>query len=138
MSGARTLAACLLGVLALALGGARTSAPPGQDGGLAGTTWHTVRIAGEAMFFVVHEVGVRFEEGGRFAAAVRFIDGQQQSRTGTYRVPAPGTLVLTIEGLGKPKELKFQRQGADLIVRDHAYDVTVRLAPGKMEEERWS
>jgi hypothetical protein len=121
----------------LIVGGARSAGPADQEGGLTGTTWHTVRIDGEAMFFVVHEVGVRFESGGRFAAGVRFIDGQQQSRTGTYRVPSPGTLVLTIEGLGKPKELKFQRQGADLIVRDHAYDVTVRLAPGKMEEHRW-
>jgi hypothetical protein len=137
MSAARILATCLLCLLPLALGGARPAAPPNPGPGLAGTTWHTVRIDGEAMFFVVREVGIRFEDGARFAAAVRFIDGQQQSRTGTYRVPSPGTLVLAIEGLGKPKELKFQRQGADLIVRDHAYDVTVRLAPGKMEEERW-
>ena len=44
---------------------------------------------------------------------------------------------LTIEGLGKAKELRFRRQGRDLIVQDRAYDVTVRLAPGKLEEERW-
>jgi hypothetical protein len=137
MTAARAIATCLLCVLPLALGGARAAGPAAQGGGLAGTTWHTVRIDGEALFFVVREVGIRFEDGGRFAAAVRFIDGQQQSRTGTYRVPAPGTLVLAIEGLGKPKQLKFRRQGPDLVVRDHAYDVTVRLAPGKMEEERW-
>ena len=48
-----------------------------------------------------------------------------------------GALLLAIDGLGKPKELRFRRQGKDLIVQDRAYDVTVRLAHGKMEEERW-
>jgi hypothetical protein len=137
MRAGRVVAACLLCVVPLALGGARAVDPSSQAGGLAGTTWHTVRIEGEALFFVIREVGVRFEDGGRFAAAVRFIDGQQQSRTGTYRVPAPGTLVVTIEGLGKPKQVAYRRQGIDLIVHDRVHDVTVRLAPGKMEEERW-
>jgi hypothetical protein len=68
---------------------------------------------------------------------VRYIDGQQTSKTGTYRVVKPGTIGLTIEGLGKAKEVQFRRQGRDLIVQDRAYDVTVRLAPGKLEEERW-
>jgi hypothetical protein len=33
--------------------------------------------------------------------------------------------------------MRFRRQGGDLIVQDRAFDVTVRLAPGKVEEERW-
>jgi hypothetical protein len=113
------------------------AAPAAPGGGLVGTTWHTVRIDGDALFFVIKDVGIRFEDQGRFVAAVRFIDGQQTSKTGTYRVVKPGTIGLTIEGLGNAKQVQFRRQGRDLIVQDRAYDVTVRLAPGKMEEERW-
>ena len=121
----------------LAVGAAREATPAAPGDGLVGTTWHTVRIDGDALFFVIKDVGIRFEDQGRFVAAVRFIDGQQTSKKGTYRVVKPGTIGLTIEGLGKAKELQFRRQGRDLIVQDKAYDVTVRLAPGKMEEERW-
>ena len=121
----------------LAVGAAREATPAAPGDGLMGTTWHTVRIDGDALFFVIKDVGIRFEDQGRFVAAVRFIDGQQTSKTGTYRVVKPGTIGLTIEGLGKAKELQFRRQGRDLIVKDLAYDVTVRLAPGKLEEERW-
>jgi len=39
----------------------------------------------------------------------------------------PGTILLTIEGLGNAKQVQLQGR---------AYDVTVRLA-GRMEEERW-
>lgn len=121
----------------LAVGAAREATPAAPGDGLVGTTWHTVRIDGDALFFVIKDVGIRFEDQGRFVAAVRYIDGQQTSKTGTYRVLKPGTIGLTIEGLGKAKEVQFRRQGRDLIVRDRAYDVTVRLSPGKMEEERW-
>lgn len=121
----------------LALGAAREATPAAPADGLAGTTWHTVRVQGDALFFFVKDVGVRFEAQGRFVAAVRFIDGQQTSRTGTYRVVKPGTMRLTIDGLGQAKELAFRRQGRDLIVQDPAYDVTARLAPGKLEEESW-
>ena len=121
----------------LAVGAAREATPAAPGDGLVGTTWHTVRIDGDALFFVIKDVGIRFEDQGRFVAAVRFIDGQQTSKTGTYRVVKPGTIGLTIEGLGKAKEVQFRRQGRDLIVQYRAYDVTVRLAPGKLEEERW-
>ena len=120
-----------------AVGAAREATPAAPGDGLVGTTWHTVRIDGDALFFFIKDVGIRFEGQGRFVAAVRFIDRQQTSKTGTYRVVKPGTILLTIEGLGKAKELQFRRQGRDLIVQDGAYDVTVRLAPGKLEEERW-
>ena len=121
----------------LAVGAAREATPAAPGGGLVGTTWHTVRIDGDALFFVIKDVGIRFEDQGRFVAAVRFIDRQQTAKTGTYRVVKPGTILLTIEGLGNAKQVQFRRQGPDLIVQDRAYDVTVRLAPGKMEEERW-
>ena len=49
----------------------------------------------------------------------------------------PGTILLTIEGLGNAKQVQFRRQGRDLIVQDRAHDITVRLAPGKLEDERW-
>ena len=121
----------------LAVGAAREATPAAPGDGLVGTTWHTVRIDGDALFFVIKDVGIRFEDQGRFVAAVRFIDRQQTAKTGTYRVVKPGTILLTIEGLGNAKQVQFRRQGPDLIVQDRAYDVTVRLAPGKMEEERW-
>lgn len=121
----------------LAVGAAREATPAAPGDRLVGTTWHTVRIDGDALFFFIKDVGIRFEDQGRFVAAVRFIDGQQTSKTGTYRVVKPGTIGLTIEGLGKAKQVQFRRQGKDLIVQDRAYDVTVRLAPGKLEEERW-
>ena len=121
----------------LAVGAAREATPAAPGDGLAGTTWHTVRIDGDALFFFVKDVGIRFEDQGRFVAAVRFIDRQQTAKTGTYRVVKPGTILLTIEGLGNAKQVQFRRQGPDLIVQDRAYDVTVRLAPGKLEEERW-
>lgn len=121
----------------LAVGAVREATPAAPGDGLVGTTWHTVRIDGDALFFVIKDVGIRFEDQGRFVAAVRFIDRQQTSKTGTYRVVKPGTILLTIEGLGNAKQVQFRRQGRDLIVQDRAYDVTVRLAPGKLEEERW-
>lgn len=121
----------------LAVGAVREATPAAPGDGLVGTTWHTVRIDGDALFFVIKDVGIRFEDQGRFVAAVRFIDRQQTSKTGTYRVVKPGTILLTIEGLGNAKQVQFRRQGRDLVVQDRAYDVTVRLAPGKMEEERW-
>jgi hypothetical protein len=129
--------AIALGASVLVLSAASEVSPADPRDGLAGTTWHTVRIDGDALFFFVKDVGVRFEDNARFVAAVRFIDGQQKSRTGTYRVVKADTLLLAIDGLGKPKELRFSRHGKDLIVQDRAYGVTVRLAPGKMEEERW-
>ena len=135
MMTSRVITMVAAGMLAVAAAREATPAAPGD--GLVGTTWHTVRIDGDALFFFIKDVGIRFEDHGRFVAAVRFIDGQQTSKTGTYRVLKPGTIGLTIEGLGKTKELRFRRQGQDLIVQDRAYDVTVRLAPGKLEEERW-
>jgi hypothetical protein len=131
------VAVALLAALLLPTPGAGQSPGRSKPPGLAGTTWHTVRIEGGALFFVVRDVGIRFDDDSRFTAAVRLIEGQQTSRAGTYQVPRPGTLVLTIEGLGGPKEVRFRRQGRDLIVHDQPYDVTVRLAPGKLEEERW-
>lgn len=104
----------------LAVGAAREATPAAPGDGLVGTTWHTVRIDGDALFFFIKDVGIQFEGQGRFVAAVRFIDGQQMSKTGTYRVVKPGTILLTIEGLGKAKELQFRRQGRDLIVQDRA------------------
>jgi hypothetical protein len=127
----------MVGAGMLAVGAAREATPAAPGDGLVGTTWHTVRIDGDALFFFIKDVGIRFEDQGRFVAAVRFIDGQQTSKMGTYRVVKPGTIGLTIEGLGNAKQVQFRRQGRDLIVKDRAYDVTVRLAPGKMEEERW-
>jgi hypothetical protein len=132
-----TVRAIVLVASVLFLGAARDASPADARDGLVGTTWHTVRIDGEALFFVIKDVGIRFEDQGRFVAAVRFIDGQQTSKTGTYRVVKSGTILLTIEGFGNAKELRFRRQGRDLVVQDKAYDVTVRLAPGKLEEERW-
>jgi hypothetical protein len=131
----RVITMVVAGMLAVVAAREATPAAPGD--GLVGTTWHTVRIDGDALFFVIKDVGIRFEDQGRFVAAVRFIDRQQTSKTGTYRVVKPGTILLTIEGLGNAKQVQFRRQGPDLIVQDRAYDVTVRLAPGKMEEERW-
>ena len=123
-------------VLLVALAATPAAPAPAVDK-LVGTTWHTVRIDGDALFFVIRDVGVRFEDGGRFVAAVRFLDGQQTSRTGTYRLARADTLIVTIDGLGKPKTLSLRRQGKDLVVQDKAFDVTVRLAPGKMDEEHW-
>jgi hypothetical protein len=131
----RVMTMVMAGMLAVVSAREATPAAPGD--GLVGTTWHTVRIDGDALFFVIKDVGIRFEDQGRFVAAVRFIDRQQTSKTGTYRVVKPGTILLTIEGLGNAKQVQFRRQGPDLIVQDRVYDVTVRLAPGKMEEERW-
>jgi hypothetical protein len=131
----RVITMVVAGMLAVGAAGEATPAAPGE--GLVGTTWHTVRIDGDALFFFIRDVGIRFEDQGRFVAAVRFVDGQQTSKTGTYRVVKPGTVLLTIEGFGNAKDLRFRRQGRDLIVQDRAYDVTVRLAPGKLEEERW-
>jgi hypothetical protein len=131
----RVITMVVAGMLAVVAAREATPAAPGD--GLVGTTWHTVRIDGDALFFVIKDVGIRFEDQGRFVAAVRFIDRQQTAKTGTYRVVKPGTILLTIEGLGNAKQVQFRRQGPDLIVQDRAYDVTVRLAPGKMEEERW-
>jgi hypothetical protein len=102
---------------------------------LAGTTWHTVHIDGDALFFFIEELGVRFEKDGRFAARVRFLDRQQTLKTGTYRVEG-GTVTVTIDG-GKPKRIEYWTDHGNLIVRDKAYDVTARLAPGKMEDEGW-
>jgi hypothetical protein len=102
---------------------------------LAGTTWHTVHIDGDALFFLIDELGVRFEKDGRFAARLRFVDRQQTVKTGTYRVEG-GTMIVTIGG-GKPKEIEYWTDQGNLIVRDKAYDVTARLAPGKMEDEGW-
>jgi hypothetical protein len=131
----RVITMVVAGMLAVVAAREATPAAPGD--GLVGTTWHTVRIDGDALFFVIKDVGIRFEDQGRFVAAVRFIDRQQTSKTGTYRIVKPGTILLTIEGLGNAKQVQFRRQGPDLIVQDRAYDVTVRLAPGKLEEERW-
>ena len=131
----RVITMVVAGMLAVVAAREATPAAPGD--GLVGTTWHTVRIDGDALFFVIKDVGIRFEDQGRFVAAVRFIDRQQTAKTGTYRVVKPGTILLTIEGLGNAKQVQFRRQGPDLIVQDRAYDVTVRLAPGKLEEERW-
>jgi hypothetical protein len=103
---------------------------------LAGTTWHTIHIDGDALFFLIDELGVRFEKDGRFVARVRFIDGQHARKTGTYRVE-DATIFVTIDGVAKPKEIQYWTDGGYLIACDKAYDVTVRLAPGKMEDEGW-
>ena len=96
-----------------------------------------MRIDGDGLFFVIRDIGIRFDDDTHFTAAVRFLDGHQSSKKGTYRVTKSGTLLLSIEGLGKDKSLTVRRVGRDLIVRDQAFDVTLRLAPGKMEEESW-
>jgi hypothetical protein len=133
--------AVLLALLLFAGGAAQDSSAGGglatPSLSVAGTTWHSVHIDGDALFFVVREIGIRFEDQTRFAAAVRLIDGGQSSRRGTYRIVAPGTMLLTIDGAQKPKEVGFSRDGNDLIVHDRAYDVRARLAPGGMQDERW-
>jgi hypothetical protein len=103
---------------------------------LAGTAWHTIHIDGDALFFLIDELGVRFGTDGRFVARVRFVDGQHARKTGTYRVK-DATIFVTIDGVTKPKEIQFWTDGNYLIARDKAYDVTVRLAPGKMQDESW-
>ncbi len=102
---------------------------------LAGTTWHTVHVDGDALFFLIDEIGVRFEKDGRFAARVRYVDGQQAIKTGTYRVEGH-TMIVTVNG-GRPKRIEYWTDHGNLIVRDKAYDVTARLTPGKMEDEGW-
>jgi len=104
---------------------------------LAGTTWHSIRIDGDGLFFVIRDVGIRFDDESHFTAAVRFVDGHQSSKQGTYRFLKDGSLVLSIEGLGKSKVLSVTRSGRDLVVNDRAFGLTLRLAPGKMEEEHW-
>ena len=132
-------------VLSVSLLVASTSATPtGGDSpktnphpiSLTGTTWHTVHIDGDALFFLIDELGVRFEKDGRFVARVRFVDGQYARKTGTYRVE-DATIFVTIDGVAKPKEIQYWTDGDYLIARDKAYDVTVKLAPGKMEDEGW-
>lgn len=132
----RALGAILLAG-ALAAGAAVSADPPTASPplSLAGTAWHTARIEGDALFLLVDEIGLRFERDGRFAARVKFIDGQQATRTGTYRLEG-ATALVTVEGIPKVKVVHFTSDGADLIVRDPAYDVTARLVPGEIEE-RW-
>jgi hypothetical protein len=125
----------------LFLGAARDASRADARDGLVGTTWHTVRIDGDAMFFFIEDVfikavGIRFEDQGRFVAAVRFIDGQKTFQDGTCRVVKACTILPTIEGLGRRRSCGFDAKGG-IVVQDRAYDVTVRLAPGKLEEERW-
>jgi hypothetical protein len=72
----------------------------------------------------------------QLVARVRFVDGQHERKTGTYRVK-DATILVTIDGAAKPKEIQFWTDGDYLIARDKAYDATVRLAPGKMEDETW-
>jgi hypothetical protein len=129
----RVTTALSLCLLLLTLG----AGPTNPVHGLAGTTWHTVRIDGDGLFFVIRDIGIRFEDDQRFTAAVRFLDGQQSTKTGRYQVTKKGTLLLTIEGLNTEKILTVRRVGRDLVIHDKAFDVTLRLAPGKMEEERW-
>ena len=109
--------------------------PPaaGSPPPLAGTTWHTVHIAGDALFILVDELGIRFESDGRFAARVRLVDGQSKVRTGTYRVEGD-TILVDISGAGAPKQLQYWADGSAIVVRDKAYAVTARLEPGQMEE----
>ena len=52
-------------------------------------------------------------------------------------IKASATIFVTIDGVAKPKEIQYWTDGEYLIARDKAYDVTVRLAPGKMEDEGW-
>ena len=92
-----------IAIIASLLAVTSQASPTTSRDDFAGTTWHIVRIDADALFFVVKDVGIRFEQGGRFVAAVRFIDGQQTSKMGTYRIVRPGTIMLAIDGLGKPK-----------------------------------
>jgi hypothetical protein len=116
----------------LAVGSAREATPAAPSDGLVGPTWHTVRIDGDALFFVIKDVGIRFEDQGRFVAAVRFIDRQQTSKTGTYRVVKPGTILLTIEGLGNAKQVQFRRQGPDHLDRNRVDDGNGGLQDGDL------
>lgn len=129
------LSVSLLAVNVLAKPTSAEAPTIGAHSALAGTAWHTVHIDGDALFFVIDELGVRFEKDGRFAARVRFVDGQHSIKKGRYRVEGR-TMIVTIDS-GKPKEIEYWTDRGDLIVRDKAYDVTARLAPGKMEDEGW-
>lgn len=129
------VSAAVLGANVFGRPASATGPPTGSPAALAGTTWHTVHVDGGALFFLIDEVAVRFDKDGRFAARVRFIDGQHSIKTGTYRV-AGRTILVTING-GKPKEIEYRIDRGDLIIRDKAYDVTARLVPGKMEDAGW-
>lgn len=102
---------------------------------LPGTAWHT-RDASGALFFVLRGVGVRFGEDGTFVATVRFVDDQKTSRTGTYSFDGDGYLTLAIEGLAEQR-VRCWTDGADIVVRDEAHDVTARLVPGAMTDTGW-
>ena len=54
--------------------------PGGSAPRLAGTTWHTVRIEGDGLFFVIRDIGIRFDDDTHFTAAVRFFDGHSPRR----------------------------------------------------------
>jgi hypothetical protein len=131
------VALVLLGVSSFAAATVPAQPPSGPVTAFAGTTWHSVRIDGDTLFFAIRDIGIRFEDSTRFVAAVRLLDGQQVSRTGSYRLTGEGTMILAIDGLLKATQVRFRRDGQDLVIQDAAYDATLRLAPGKMKEERW-
>lgn len=109
------------------------AATPGQ---LAGTSWHTIHIEGDSLFFLIDEIGVRFGNDDRFAARVRLVDRQQISKSGTYRTEG-STLIITIDGASAPKIIQYSMQGPDLIASDKAFGVTVKLVPGTMAADDW-
>jgi hypothetical protein len=57
-------------------------------------------------------------------------------RSDTYRLK-DATIFVTTDRVAKPKKIEFWTDRNYLIARDKAYDVTVRLALGEMEDEAW-
>ncbi len=126
----------LAGIVTLTIAAARTtSAQPLPT--LPGTTWHANAISGNALLFVVEEIGVHFRTDGTFTASARFLDGQTTQRNGTYTIDPGGRLTLTVAGLGKPQRILYYEDGATLVVQDPAFGLSLRLQPGPMKRPSW-
>jgi len=85
---------------------------------------------------MIDEIGLQFHDDGQFAARVRFVDGQQIVKSGTYSVNGD-TITVMVKGNPQPKRIQYSISDGMMIARDTAFDVTVRLVPGKMTEEHW-
>lgn len=104
---------------------------------LPGTVWHSRKVDGSALLFVVEQVGLHLGTDGTFVAAIRLLDGQTMRRDGTYSVDDEGYVTMTVPGLGKPQRVRYWGDGGDMLAQDPAYDITVRFVPGAMEEGHW-
>ena len=102
--------------------------------------WVSKSINGDALFFVVSQIGGKLEKSGKFTCSISYTDFQTGSQTGTYKTD-DNYVYLYAKGGKKPYKVRYHFKNKEktiVIVTDEAFGVslTLKKSTGKGKKQK--